>query len=176
MPVTQSESETAGFAPIAAKSGKAIELSMQQLVLTGRVLPVGARLVVRHSFSSAEEEPIEVVYCFALPRDAALRRFRISGEGFCARSELKPVEEAEKTYEEGLELGHLSQGDKARVGDCAFGAFETQRLEPCQPFQVAEPRIRDAGALEAQGLESCETLQIGKPGVGDSHVVEVQLR
>ena len=64
---------------------------MQQLTLTGRILPMGARLRVRHSFVSAEEKAIEVVYGFALPRDAALRRFQITGEGFSVRSELKPA-------------------------------------------------------------------------------------
>ncbi|MBI1787891.1 MAG: VWA domain-containing protein [Acidobacteria bacterium] len=98
----------AGFAPVEAKSGEPVRLAMQQLYLTGRVLPVGARLVVRHTFVSAETKPVEVVYSFGLPRDAALRSFRITGEGFDVHSELKPVAEATSAYEAGLEKGHLA--------------------------------------------------------------------
>ena len=100
--------EVVGFQPVRAKSGKEIRLAMQRLYLVGRVLPVGARLMVQHTFRSDEENPLEVIYSFALPRDAALRRFRVSGKGFSVHSQLKPVDEAVKAYEEGIEQGHLS--------------------------------------------------------------------
>ena len=96
------------FMPVAAKTGEAVQLAMQRLWLMGQVLPVGARLLVHHTFRSSEKKPLEVVYAFGLPRDAALRRFRITGEGFCARSELRPVEEAVRAYEAGIEEGHLA--------------------------------------------------------------------
>jgi Ca-activated chloride channel homolog len=96
------------FRPLAAESGKEIQLAMQSLFLAGRILPVGARLTVRHVFQSQETKPLEVIYAFALPRDAALRRFLVSGPGFSVRSELKPAAEAVKAYEEGLEKGHLA--------------------------------------------------------------------
>jgi hypothetical protein len=81
------------FAPVSAQSGEAIDLSMQRLWLIGRVLPAGARLLARHTFRSGETKPLEVVYSFGLPRDAALRRFRIKGMGFSVSSDLKPAEE-----------------------------------------------------------------------------------
>jgi Ca-activated chloride channel family protein len=81
---------------------------MQRLWLTGRILPVGARLWVRHVFRSSETRPVEAVYAFALPRDATLRRFRIEGEGFNVQSRLMANEEATKVYEEGIEAGSLS--------------------------------------------------------------------
>ena len=96
------------FIPVSAETGKEIKLAMQRLWLVGRILPVGARLLVRHTFRSDEKKPLEVVYAFGLPRDAALRRFRITGEGFSVRSELKPFEEASKIYEKGMEEGHLA--------------------------------------------------------------------
>jgi Ca-activated chloride channel family protein len=99
---------THGFIPISAATGKEIELAMQRLWLVGRILPAGARLLVRHTFRSAEKQPLEVIYAFGLPRDAALRRFRVSGEGFSVRSELKPVKEAGEIYEKSMEEGHLS--------------------------------------------------------------------
>ena len=79
------------FAPVAASNGDPIRLAMQRLWLTGWVLPVGGRLVVQHVFRSDEERPLEVIYSFPLPRDAALRAFRITGDGFEAHSELKQI-------------------------------------------------------------------------------------
>jgi hypothetical protein len=79
-------SSAPNFAPFAAATGEAVKLSMQRLWLAGQVLPAGARLVAQHVFRSDEEKPIEVIYAFPLPRDAALRRFRITGEGSEAHS------------------------------------------------------------------------------------------
>ena len=101
-------STAASFAPLSAVTGKAVNLSMQRLWLTGQVMPAGARLVVQHVFRSEEDKPLEVIYSFPLPRDAALRRFRITGEGFEAHSELKETAEAVKAYEEGIARGSLS--------------------------------------------------------------------
>jgi Ca-activated chloride channel homolog len=53
-------------------------------------------------------QPVEVVYAFALPREATLRRFRISGDGFDVASELRSREEARQTYEDGITEGSLS--------------------------------------------------------------------
>lgn len=103
-----SEHQEQGFNVIAARSGKPVRLAMQELWLTGTVLPVGARLVVRHCFQSREKKPLEAVYAFALPRDAAMRRFRIVGEGFNVESALKRSGEAREAYEAGLEEGHLA--------------------------------------------------------------------
>src|SRR5438105_5353973 len=95
-------------APIAAETGEPVKLAMQRLWLTGQVLPAGARLTLQHVFQTEEDKPIEVIYSFPLPRDAALRRFRITGEGFEAHSELKESEAAVKAYEEGISRGSLS--------------------------------------------------------------------
>jgi Ca-activated chloride channel family protein len=100
--------ETGAFMPIGATSGEPIQLAMQQLMLTGRILPVGGHLLVSHGFRSAERNMLEVIYSFVLPRDAALRRFEVKGENFAVRSALKPMKEAAETYEKGLADGHLA--------------------------------------------------------------------
>jgi Ca-activated chloride channel homolog len=125
------------FAPVSAHSGKAIQLAMQKLWLVGRVTPFGARLFVRHMFRSGENKPLEVIYSFGLPRDAALRRFRITGEGFSVASELKPVDKAVEEYERGLEEGHTAalarqHGDgvvNLTVGNIRPGEEVTVNLE-----------------------------------------------
>ena len=136
------------FAPALARTGETIELSMQRLWLTGRILPAGARLTVQHVFRSAESKPIEVIYSFLLPRDAALRRFRIVGDGFEAYSELREPEAAVKAYEQGIAQGALSTlarqyGDgviNLTVGNIRPGEQVTVYLE-----LVAGVELRDAG-------------------------------
>lgn len=138
------------FAPVAAESGKAIELAMQRLWLVGRILPVGARLLVRHTFRSAEKKPLEVIYSFGLPRDAALRRFRITGQGFSVSSDLKPVEQAVEQYEKGLERGHLAAmarqyGDglvNLTVGNIRPGEDVTVTLEVLAGVETRDDGIR----------------------------------
>lgn len=100
-------STAASFTPLSAATGEAVNLAMQRLWLTGQLLPAGGRLVVQHVFRSEEDKPLEVIYSFPLPRDAALRGFRITGEGFEAHSELRETEAAVKAYEEGIARGSL---------------------------------------------------------------------
>jgi len=101
-----------GYGLYSVKNGTEIQLAMQSLFLTGQIHSFGARLLVSHVLKSSETEPIEAIYSFILPRDGALRRFYITGEGFSAHSELRPVQEAEKQYEEGIQAGHLSAFSK----------------------------------------------------------------
>jgi Ca-activated chloride channel family protein len=96
------------FAIRNSETGEDVKLAMEQLWLTGRVLPVGTRLVLRHVFKSAEKKPLELVYTYGLPRDATLRSFRVVGEGFTVESELKPTAEAREEYEEAISSGHLA--------------------------------------------------------------------
>src|SRR5271167_3774649 len=90
------------FGPLAARSRETLRLDMQRLWLTGRVLPVGAHLTVQHVFRSEEEKPLEVIYAFPLPRDAALRSFRITGDGIEVHSDLMETEAAVQAYERGI--------------------------------------------------------------------------
>jgi Ca-activated chloride channel family protein len=97
-----------GFTLSAADTGKPCALAMQRLWLTGQILPTGARLWVQHEFQSAERKPMEAVYGFVLPRDAAMRRFKIEGEGFRVDSELRRTADASKLYEDALAGGSLA--------------------------------------------------------------------
>jgi Ca-activated chloride channel family protein len=141
---------TTVFAPRDAASGHTIELAMQRLWLVGRILPVGARLLVRHTFRSGEKRPLEVIYSFGLPRDAALRRFRITGEGFSVSSDLKPIEKVRETYEEALADGHLAAmaaqyGDglvNLTVGNIRPGEEVTVNLEVIAGVETRDDGLR----------------------------------
>jgi Ca-activated chloride channel family protein len=91
-----------------AADGERVELAMQQLHLTGELVPAGGRLRVCHRFQSSAKKPQEVIYSFLLPRDASMRRFRVEGPDFSVESRLLPVEEATREYEKGIEAGSLS--------------------------------------------------------------------
>ena len=81
---------------------------MQSLFLTGRLLPFGAKLTVRHAFCNAETSPVEAVYSFALPRDASLVKFRINADTFSVDSKLEPTAKAVRTYENAVAAGSFA--------------------------------------------------------------------
>jgi len=100
--------DTGGFEIRTPGEDRPVALAMQRLWVTGQILPVGARVLVQHTFRNGEDKPLEVIYAFMLPRDAALRRFEVRGDGFEAHSELRKVEQAVAEYEAGIDAGHLS--------------------------------------------------------------------
>jgi Ca-activated chloride channel homolog len=103
-----SSTAAVNFGPLRAPGREALRLTMQRLWLTGRILSAGAHLSVQHVFQSHEERPLEVVYSFPLPRDAALRAFRITGDGFEVHSDLIETEAAVQAYERGIAEGSLA--------------------------------------------------------------------
>jgi Ca-activated chloride channel family protein len=123
---------------------------MQRLWLTGRVLPAGAHLTVQHVFRSEEEKPLEVIYSFPLPRDAALRSFRISGEGFEVHSDLMETEAAVEAYERGIAEGSLAAmarqyGDgvvNLTVGNVRPGEMVTVYLELLAGVELGDGGFR----------------------------------
>jgi Ca-activated chloride channel family protein len=169
-------SAATGFQVVQARTGEAVSLAMQRLWLSGRVLAAGARLTVRHVFASEEKRPLEVIYSFALPRDAALRRFRVSGEGFSVRSELKPVAEAVKAYEAGIEAGHLSTlarqyGDgvvNLSLGNIRPGETVAVTLEVLAGVELEDGglRFRFPFTLAPSYHSRARTVEV-EPGVGE---------
>lgn len=165
-----------GFGVYAAKSGKEVKLAMQDLHLSGTLLPVGGRLVVRHVFRSAEKRAVEVVYSFMLPRDAAMRRFRVLGEGFESHSELRPVKEANDMYEKGIDRGHLAvlaraYGDgvvNLNVGNIRPGETITVLLEIAAGVELHDDgfRFRFPFTL-APGYHAQASAAEIAPGVGE---------
>ena len=69
MPTTD---EARNFGPVVRKTGQELNLAMQRLWLMGRILPIGARLMVQHTFQCDATKPLEVIYTFPLPREGRL--------------------------------------------------------------------------------------------------------
>ncbi len=164
------------FAALAATTGQPIELYMQRLWLSGQVLPVGARLIVEHAFRSKEDQAVEVIYSFPLPRDAALRSFRIRGEDFDVHSELKETEQAVKVYEEGIAKGSLSAlarqyGDgvvNLTVGDIRKKETVTVQLEILCGVELRDDGLRFRFPFTlAPGYHAQAKTASTAPGVGE---------
>ncbi len=96
------------FEVVSKETGQTIDLAMESLILTGKIIPVGAYLTVEHSFVCNEKKPVEVIYSFGLPREATLRRFKVKGQDFLIESELKSRNEVDRIYEDAIEKGQLA--------------------------------------------------------------------
>jgi Ca-activated chloride channel family protein len=171
------------FTPSAAANGDALKLSMQRLWLTGQILPAGARLVVQHVFRSQEEKALEVIYAFPLPRDAALRRFRIVGDGFEAQSELRETVEAVEAYEAGVARGSLAAlarqyGDgvvNLTVGNVRPNETVTVLLEVLCGVELRDDgfRFRFPFTL-APSYHACAKTAATEPGIGEIELPAVE--
>jgi len=73
-------------------------------VLTGHV----AGVTVSQTFRNEATDPIEVVYAFPLPENAAVSRMRMVVGGRVIESRIEEREEARVTYEEAKERGHAA--------------------------------------------------------------------
>lgn len=141
---------TSYFAPVRAESAEPLALDLQSLFLAGRILPFGAKLSVTHVFRSSEKSPVEVVYCFPLPRDASLVSFQISGEGFSIASRLEPHGDAQKRYEEAIENGSLAAVTQQNldglvnltVGNLRPGETVVVRLELIAGVSLSDTGLR----------------------------------
>ena len=119
-----------------ARTHHPLPLAMQRLHLAGRVTPAGAFLQIIHTFECEGDaaKPLEAIYVSMLPRDAALRRFKIKGDDFEQESELKPRPEARKEYEEGVQAGHLSS--LCEVNPDGLVSLTVGQIRPGEKIQV----------------------------------------
>lgn len=72
LPLTTTKSDT-GFQVKALEQREPLKLAMQRLWISGRILPVGARLMAHHVFRCDERRPVEV-FAAALSRPHTHRR------------------------------------------------------------------------------------------------------
>jgi Ca-activated chloride channel homolog len=136
------------FGVVNRKTGKDVVLSLQHLELGGVVHPAGAHLKVSHIFESGEPGPIEAVYCFALPRDAALRSFTVHAGDTYVESKLLPRGEATELYEKGIEEGSISVlAQNYRDGVVNLSVGNLRKGEPVRVDLeiIAGVELRDEG-------------------------------
>lgn len=83
--------ETALNTLIDTRTGRAIDLAMQKLEVTGRAYPLGSFVRVTHRFKCLGTQPMEAIYVAALPTGGTLRRFKVVGENFEVDSKMEPL-------------------------------------------------------------------------------------
>ena len=125
------------------RTGRPISLAMQRMEMTGSVTPAGGVLTILHSFKCEEKDPMEAAYIFQLPRNGAIRRFRVRGEDFDVESVLSPRAEARKEYEKGVQGGHLST-----LAETSLDGVVTLMVGQVQPEETVTVAIEVVSGVE----------------------------
>lgn len=79
---------------------------LERVSLGGEILGEHARLTVRQVYRNVESVPIEAVYVFPLPPEAALAGFRVAVDGRELHGELMARDTASEAYQEAVAAGH----------------------------------------------------------------------
>lgn len=136
---------TAGNLLMNPQTGAEIPLAMQRMGLSGRVGPNGGVLKVTHHFQCKGIRPMEAVYVFQLPRGGALRKFLVKGKDFQIESQLSPRAEAKKTYEDGVEAGHLST-----LAETNLDGVVTLAIGQVRPDETISVAVEIVGGVETR--------------------------
>lgn len=79
---------------------------LERVSLGGEILGEHARLTVRQVYRNVESVPIEAIYVFPLPPEAALAGFRVAVDGRELHGELMARDTASEAYQEAVAAGH----------------------------------------------------------------------
>lgn len=123
---------------------------LKNTAVNAQISGFGARVHVVQSFTNPSESPIEAVYTFPLPDDAAVDQMRIAIGTRVIEADIKRREEAQKIYEHAR-----SSGQTAALLDEERPNIFTQRVANIMPHQNIDVDISyvqvlkyDAGEFE----------------------------
>src|SRR5262245_15468470 len=74
--------------------------------VSGEVFGAQARILVRQRYRNKESKPIEAIYTFPLPSDAAIVGFAMECEGRRLKGHVKERDEAFQAYDDAVARGH----------------------------------------------------------------------
>lgn len=97
--------ENMGF--LFQRNGSPVPLNGVEVL--GEITGNGASVKISQSFTNSEEEPIEAVYKFPLPENAAVCGFRALIDGRTVEGKIEEREKAFELYDKALEEGDLAQ-------------------------------------------------------------------
>jgi Ca-activated chloride channel family protein len=104
----QGTSETGGLA-VLGRDGKAVSFCpLKSTDVNADIAGFGARVTVVQKFSNTSKAPIEAVYTFPLPSDAAVDRMRMKIGNRVIEGEIKRREEARQIYEVAKQQGKIA--------------------------------------------------------------------
>jgi Ca-activated chloride channel family protein len=119
------------------------------VALSGRVFGAHARLVLRQRYRNDEARPIEAVYTFPVPSDAALVGFAMEAAGRRVEAEIKEREEAFRIYDDAVYAGHgaaLLDEERRNVFTASVGNLLPGEETMIEVVYV-QPLSSDEGAL-----------------------------
>ncbi len=102
--------------PLRTPSG--VSIPLLGVALTGEVIGGHARITSTQRYRHAERQPVEAVYVFPLPSDAAVTGFVMEVLGKRLEAEVKEREEAFRVYDDAITSGHgaaLVEQERANV-------------------------------------------------------------
>lgn len=119
------------------------------VTLRGRLHGGRAAMVLRQRFRNEEQRPIEAIYVFPLPSEAAVTGFSMTCAGRELRGQVRRREDAFRTYDEAIATGHgaaLLDRERAdvftvQVGNLLPGEETTIELAWSQPVQALEGEL-----------------------------------
>ncbi len=126
-----------GSLVIAGKDGKpGIVCPLERTVVDANVAGFGARVTVTQTFANPSTTPIEAIYTFPLPADAAVDRMRIQIGTRVIEGTIKRREEARRIYE-----AAKNQGQTAALLDQERQNIFTQSVANITPGQKVKVEI-----------------------------------
>lgn len=135
-------------ARLLSKEGNAVPLL--GVAVSGRVFGAHARVVLRQRYRNDEARPVEAIYTFPVPSDAALVGFAMEAAGRRVEAEVKEREAAFRAYDDAISAGHgaalLDQERRnvftASVGNLLPGEETVIEVVYVQPLAADEGALR----------------------------------
>ncbi|MBI3181460.1 MAG: TonB family protein [Myxococcales bacterium] len=131
-----------GTLEAAEASGPARPFVLEHTAVDIEVSGFVQRATVRQVFQNPFASPVEAVYAFPLPDDAAVDELELKVGGRVIRGEIERREEARRRYEEAK-----SRGQRAALLDQERPNLFTQSVANILPGEAVEVRVRYAARL-----------------------------
>ncbi|MEL7420747.1 MAG: VIT domain-containing protein, partial [Cyanobacteria bacterium J06555_3] len=129
-----------------SQGGKVQTLPLQQTAVNAKIAGNLSRVEVTQTFSNPSNQPIEAVYQFPLPDDAAVDEMEIRIGDRIIRGNIKKKAEAQQIYQTARR-----QGKTAGLLEQQRDSIFTQSLANIQPGEQIEVVIRYTNALQFIG-------------------------
>ncbi|WP_017326520.1 VIT domain-containing protein [Synechococcus sp. PCC 7336] len=126
--------------------GEIVAFPLQQTEVTADVAGNIARVEVRQSFTNPYDYPLEAIYQFPLPEDAAVDDMEIQIGDLVVRGEIKERQEAQQIYAEAKESGRT-----AALLEQERPNLFTQSLANIIPGETIDTVIRYTNTLKFEG-------------------------
>jgi Ca-activated chloride channel family protein len=132
---------------LVTKEGQPVPL--RGVSVTGRVFGAHARVVLRQRYQNAEARPVEAIYTFPVPSDAALVGFAMEAAGRRIEAEVQQREAAFRAYDDAVSKGHgaaLLEEERRNVFTASVGNLLPGEETVVEVVYV-QPLAADEGAL-----------------------------